>query len=522
MTRRSISILAALGVLGGFAGLAGPSFASTRTTKTSSATVTAVPAPAPATLGSYRLVSYTAVTSQSGTTGLAKDIWGSYNQAQIQSDLSLIRGMGANAVRVFIGTGDTGGTYPSVSPAFRSNLAGFVNTADAEGLKVVLSIFNQYPYIPSVAGGWSDTTSAATWMASVVGPYQSNPEIAYVEMRNEIPAPAFDSPNPVGSGLLAATWLNTLMPQLRADVGTDPIVLSQNHGVAGYEALDAALSSSAKPDAFAYHYYDAPGYLYGQLTTLEQNLSRPVFVGETGYSTDPSNTVGGGSRLAPDSVVRDAYQGWYLQAVSSVTSAMGLGTPGVWQLWDTPNASSSYETSFGLYDDATGAPVAKPAVAALSAVYAKAAAGLVVPAPSINGTFDDPGTATSPGIPSPWNAYYIGGQTSPSSALGGSSLCITRASTNSYFYETLPLAGVTGTHTLSAWSSGGNGYTSIAIRWLDSTGTPIGLDVRSFQPGTASNWDHLTTTGAAPAGASTAMIILQGDSAGCFSDVSFG
>jgi hypothetical protein len=519
LRRRFVTILAALAGLAGFLVCEAPSFAATKVRSTTAATTTA-PASGTPTLGSYRLVSYTPTTSQSGTTGLAKDLWGSYDPTQVRSDLSLLRGMGADAVRVFVSTGDTGASYPAVSRTFRANLADFVGAASGDGLKVVLSIFNQYPYIPAVTGGWSDTASAATWMAAVVGPYRSDPEIAYIEMRNEIPAPGYDSPNPLGSGLLAASWLNTLMPQLRADAGIDPVVLSQNHGVAGYEALDGALSSAAKPDAYAYHFYDVPGLLYGQLTTLQQSLSRPVFVGEAGYSVALTNPTGGGARLAQDSTVRDAYQGWYLQAVSAVTSAMGLGTPGVWQLWDTPNASSAYEADFGLYSGTSGSPVAKPAVGVLSGVFARAAAGLPIPPPSINGAFDEAGTAAGTEVPSPWNSYYIAGQTS-STPLGGRSLCITGAGTDSYFFEYLPLAGASGTHTLSAWTSGGNGYTSIAIRWLNSTGTPLGLDARSFQPGTVPGWLQLATTGVAPPGASTAEVILQGDTAGCFANVSF-
>lgn len=523
MTRRSVAIAALVAGLVAFAVTTAPSFATTDPTPSGpTATVTAGATPAaPASLGSYRLVSYMPDTAQSGTAGLAEDLWGSYDPSRVQSDLSLLQGLGADAVRVFVSTGDTGAGYPAVSPTFRADLADFVSRASASGLKVVLSIFNQYPYIPSVPGGWSDTTSAATWMASVVGPYQSDPEIAYIEMRNEVPAPGYDSPTPLGSGLLAASWLNTLMPQLRADAGTDPIVLSQNHGVAGYEALDGALSAAAKPDAYGYHFYDVPGLLYGQLSILQQHLSRPVFVGEAGYSTYVANTVGGGARLAQNSVVRDAYEGWYLQAVSAVTSAMGLGTPGVWQLWDTPNAKSGTEADYGLYDDSTGTAVAKPVVGVLSGIFARAAAGQPIASPSINGTFDQPGTAGSTEVPSPWETYYIAGQTSATSALGGKSLCINQAGTDSYFFEYLPLAGATGAHTLSAAVSGGNSYTSIAIRWLNSAGQPIGLDSRVFQAGKILGWSGLSTTSLAPAGTSTAEVILQGDTAGCFANVSF-
>lgn len=521
--RLTVTLAAAAAVALAAAAYLPAALASTRkTSTTASAPAVTAAASGTASLGAFRVVSYTPPGSRNGSTGLSYDLWGSYNAAQVQADLALIAGMGANAVRVFVSTGDTGASYPQVTQDFDSKLADFVSLAKNAGLKVVLSIFDKYPYVPAVLNGWTDTSSAKAWMTSVVGPYQSDPEIAYIEMRNEIPSPGYDSPCPAGSGVLAAAWLNTMMPRLRALAGTDPIVLSQNHGVAGYESLDAAVGPAAKPDAYSFHFYDVPGLLYGQLTALQQNVSRPVFVGETGYSTATSNTTGGGAGLAPNTVVRDAYQSWYLQSVASVTSALGIGMPGLWQLWDTPSASSTYESDFGLYDDSSGTPIPKPAVPVVASVFASAAAGVPVSAPSLNGTFSDPGTATSTEVPSPWNSYYIIGQTSGSSAAGGRSVCVTRAGMDSYFFEILPLAGVTGTHTLSAWSYGGNGYTSIAIRWLNLSGSPLGPDVRVFQQSLGSTWSQMTVNGLAPLGASTAEIILQSDTASnCFSNVSF-
>lgn len=481
----------------------------------------AVTTPGASPLGDYRLVSYVPEGSEAGTAGLSTDLWADYSAASVASDLSLIEGMGANAVRVFISTGDTGPSYPQVTPTFSSDLAAFVRSAAADHLKVVLSIFNEYPYVPAVSGGWSNTSSASQWMASVVDPYRSDPEIAYIEMRNEVPAPGEDAPNPAGSGVLAAAWLNTMMPVLRTDAGSDPLVLSQNNGVAGYEALDAALIPAAKPDAYSYHYYDAPGYLYGQLTTLETELSRPVFVGETGYSTSLTNTEGGAANLTADTTVRNAYQAWYLQAVASVTSSLGMGVPGVWDLWVTPSESSPYETDFGLYTETASGPVAQPAVATVSSIFAAEAAGAPVNPPSIDGTFAQAGSGDGSDVPSPWQSYYIAGQVESGSAQGGDSLCITSAKSDSYFYEILPLAGVSGTHTLTVWSLGGNSNTSVAIRWLSLAGTPIGPDSRVVQPKAEGAWTPLTISGLAPAGASTAELILQGNSADCFSDVAF-
>lgn len=502
------------------AGLYAPTLASTSTSPTA-APAAATTSPSTTPLAQYRVISYTPSDSKSGSTGLSYDLWGSFNAPQIQSDLALIRGLGADAVRIFISTGDTGSSYPFISPTFNANLASFVRLAQQTGLKVVLSIFNEFPYVPTDSAGWTDTTKASFWMASLLSPFKSNPEVAYIEMRNEIPVPGYDSPNPVGSGLLAMGWLNTMMPRLRSDAGTDPIVLSQNHGVAGYEQLDQSLSSSAKPDAYGYHFYDYPGFLYGQLTTLRARLSRPLFVGETGYSTVLSNTVGGGGTLSSDSIVRDNYQGWYLQAVAAVTSSLGMGVPAIWQLWDTPNNASPYETDFGLYDNSTGSPVAKPAAAVVSGIFARAATGLPIPTPSINGTFNNPGSASPPEVPSPWNMYYITGQTSTSSAQGGSSLCVNQAGNDSYFFEDVPLTTDAGTHTLSVWAQGGGFLTSVAIRWLDMTGSPIGPDVRVAQAGTTTQWSQLQVTSAPPAGASAAELILQSNKAVCFSNIAF-
>lgn len=481
---------------------------------------------APSPLGADAVVTYVPQGSGDGTAGLSSDLWATYDQAQVSADLGLIEGMGANAVRVFIGTGDTGAAYPVVSGSFSAHLSSFVRQARADHLKVVLSIFNMYPYVPSISSGWiGDEPNAKAWMASLLGPYRSDPDVAYVEMRNEIPAPGYDAPNPAGSGVTAASWLNDMMPVLRNDAGTDPVVLSQNLGVAGYEALDAALSAANKPDAYSYHFYDSPGFLTGQLQTLAATLSRPVFVGETGYSTYTGYTQGGGARLAADQQVRDTYQAWYLQAVASVTSSLGMGVPGVWDLWDTAHASTASEANFGLYDLASdGTAVAKPAVAALSAVYADQAAGIPVAAPSNNGTFDTSGAGAGQ-VPAPWQAYYVAGSPRSGGALSGNSLCVTKAGYDSYYFEVLPLTALgsaAGSHTLTAWSLGGNSYTSVAVRWLSSTGATLGTDARTWQSSTAGSWTPLRVASTPPAGASAVEVILQADTGDCFSNVALG
>ena len=78
--------------------------AGARASTTTSSTTPAGASP----LGQYRVISYEPRNSGNGSTGLSTDLWAAYGSTPVAADLALIRSTGANAVRVFIGTGDTG------------------------------------------------------------------------------------------------------------------------------------------------------------------------------------------------------------------------------------------------------------------------------------------------------------------------------------------------------------------------------------------------------------------------------
>jgi hypothetical protein len=94
--------------------------------------------------------------------------------------------------------------------------------------------------------------------------------------------------------------------------------------------------------------------------------STPLLIGETGYSTDPSNTywVGSGQTTS----LQELAQSYFLAYVEQAAKSAGLPPAGVWTLNDFPalGGLSATEQHFGLYRlDGT----AKPGAAELKSLF---------------------------------------------------------------------------------------------------------------------------------------------------------
>jgi hypothetical protein len=116
---------------------------------------------------------------------------------------------------------------------------------------------------------------------------------------------------------------------------------------------------NSPPDFWDYHYYGPPGDAYSVLSWVKAlAASRPLFVGETGYSTD--GTPG-------DQAAQEQAQAAYYRAVFTAAAALGLPTPAPWILDDfspgaippSPTADDPAQYDFGLFQlDGTPKPAA--------------------------------------------------------------------------------------------------------------------------------------------------------------------
>jgi cellulase (glycosyl hydrolase family 5) len=275
-------------------------------------------------------------------------MWTSWYPGVIYNDMGLIAGLDANTVRVFIEPSTFG--YPTPSATYVSELQQLVNMAQLHGLKVQLTLFDEFT-------NYSDIAGSEQWAKAILAPYYNDPAIAFVELQNEI--------NPTNA--TAMSWARTMLPALRTDSGL-PVTVSVTgwNSPAELGQLYQALGSS-QPDFYDYHFYGVPTSalaIFQQAKLLVNGA--PLLIGETGYSTSLLNNSWFTTPLT------QAQQNWaqevFLADVEQAANQAGLPPAGVWTLYDFPGSAtlSDQEQHFGLY---TTSGVAKPAAAVLQNAF---------------------------------------------------------------------------------------------------------------------------------------------------------
>lgn len=305
------------------------------------------PASVPATVQGLREVNYYPSTDAWG------GMWSSWRPAMIDADMARVASLGANTVRIFIQPATFG--YPTPQPQYLSELSQFIAIAASHGLRVHLTLFDGWDNYADIAG-------SEQWAAAILKPFDADPRVAVVELQNEI-----DPTDPA-----AMAWARTMLPVIRADAGV-PVTVS----VTGWNSTTAlaelirALGSS-QPDFYDDHFYGNLPYVASVFSSAEQLAgSKPLFIGETGYSTNPLNTSAPG--VAPTVAAHEAAQASFFYQVELAAYNAGLPPAAPWTLYDfAPTSSlSPIEQDFGLFR-VDGS--AKPAVAVIQAAFARAAA----------------------------------------------------------------------------------------------------------------------------------------------------
>jgi hypothetical protein len=114
-------------------------------------------------------------------------------------------------------------------------------------------------------------------------------------------------------------YLSTVMPGTLRTVSTASVTPK-------LFALFTHELKSSPPDFWDYHYYGPAGVAYSVLSRIKALAApRPLFVGETGYSTD--GTPG-------DQAAQEQAQAAYYQAVFTAAAALELPDPAPWMLND--------------------------------------------------------------------------------------------------------------------------------------------------------------------------------------------
>src|SRR6202011_1087914 len=129
----------------------------------------------------------------------------------INNDFAVMATMGANAVRVTVFPEVMG--FPAPSPVMQSRLSQIVSLAGDHGLKVQLSLFDQFTE-------FADISDSLTWAHDLLAPLSGSSYLAFIDVRNELDAPSTLA-NPQ-----IYRWSDALLPAVKRAAPGVPVTLS--------------------------------------------------------------------------------------------------------------------------------------------------------------------------------------------------------------------------------------------------------------------------------------------------------
>lgn len=424
-------------------------------------------------------------------------MWTRWNPGQINADFATMAAIGANTVRITIFPEITG--FPVPTAVMRSRLSRVVSLASDHGLKVQLSLFDQFT-------DFADISGSETWARDLLGAFRGSPHIAFIDLRNELDAPAT-----LGS-VDVYRWVDALLPAVKRDAPGTPITLSVSKPQ-HITAMRAALQ--AEPDFWDLHYYSSAGLAYPTMKeAVRAAAPRPVFVGETGFATTGDAPPG----LPAGEPSMEAYQAYYYQVVERAALSLGLGVAAPWTLYDfslaaIPGQQQPAQYAFGLlHENGTQ----KPAAAVIRRLFT---GGSVSQA--FNADFDRSVATPSGRLPALWRLWQPGqatfgwdpavGHDAPGSAHISDSRGVDGGMPGLYTNPVQPQVTPGDRYWVTAWVRGrdATGRTVVNITWLGQNGVFLsGTDSASLPTGDT-GWTELRATAVAPPGAAAAEIWLK-------------
>lgn len=426
-------------------------------------------------------------------------MWTRWQPDRIDQDFRVMRALGANAVRITVFPDVTG--FPAPSPVMRSRLAQIVSMAGGHGLKVQLSLFDQFT-------DFADIPGSLTWARDLLEPLAASSHIEFVDLRNEL-----DAPSTIADPRLYR-WLNALLPAVRRDAHGVPVALSVT---APAHIITLRTGLQAEPDFWDLHYYSSDGLAYATMReAVEAAAPLPVFVGETGFATSADAAPSG---LPTGQAALEAYQAHYYQVVEQAARSLGLGAAAPWALYDftqaaIPSRQQPDQYAFGLLHT-DGSP--KPAAAVIRRFFRAGQTG-----DGFNQDFTQAVTTARGELPAVWRLWEpdrggfaldpaVGrgrpGGSARISGSGGSDADMPAFYTVPVQPQTVPGCG----YRVTAWVRGraATGSTVVNVSWFDTRGVFIsGSDSAGLRPG-ETDWTELTATGTAPPAAAFAEIWLK-------------
>jgi hypothetical protein len=193
--------------------------------------------------------------------------WPGFDIAVIRRDMGLIRGLGANSVRIFLQRDAL--LDPDTAPDALNNLALLLQAAQAQGLQVVPTLFDlRGGYEP---GLWADDYAELRAILPVLA---AAPNVAFVDLKNEA-----DLDYPLyGKGTVQA-WLLAMTASARSIAPGLPLTV-------GWSSAQAAAEMTGPFDLITYHDYPDVTRAAERLASLRRAAGdKPVIVTEIGATS---------------------------------------------------------------------------------------------------------------------------------------------------------------------------------------------------------------------------------------------
>ncbi len=341
------------------------------------------------------------------------------------------------------------------------------------------------------------SSDSVTWLKSFLAPYRSDPEIAFIDLQNELNT----------NNAQAMTWALAIMQPARAIAGSIPVTFSASD-LQALLALKQGLAKDA-PALYDYHYYGLPGAAATVLGKIKSAVApAPLFVGETGMST---YSAGGQAQEA----VLASEQANYYAAVENATASLGLPPAAPWMLNDLVQAGvprlanqDPDQRYFGLFST-NGKP--KPAAAVVQDFFSDGIEPLLLDPGFEQGTNGVP-TGWAPTGPSTGRLSWASGP----ARSGSYSVEISGSTSQAAWTQVINTGALSTGEQLQAtvWAEGSaaTGANTLAVAWFGPTGNYISNNVSAALPDGTSNWTELALDAVTPAQAAYAVLYLESSS----------
>ncbi len=192
-----------------------------------------------------------------------------FNADTIKKDLTLIKDLGLNTIRIFINYKDFG--EASVKEDKLDKLSWLLDLSNAQNIKVIITLFDFYG--DYTIKEWTATRKHAK---SIVNSVKKHPALMGWDIKNE-PDLDFESRNPI----IVKSWLKQMLRYIK-DI--DP-----KHSVTvGWSNPEAALNLKNEVDNISFHFYSDLELLESAISGLKKSTNKPLVIQEFGLSTNSS------------------------------------------------------------------------------------------------------------------------------------------------------------------------------------------------------------------------------------------